>query len=194
MTAASKTLRPFNAARTADPEVSDVSPSASDAQGRKALLKDAYERFAGPLKAYLMRTVDEAEAEDLLHEVYLRLARHTALGAIQNLQAFMYATAINLLRDRWRRCNARFAPNWVSFEDCCLVAEGCDPSELLDWQDRLKRVNVALAALPPKPRRAFVLSRKQSCSYAEIARQLNVSVSMIEKHISMALGQLRTAL
>ena len=194
MTVALKTLRSISPEPETDiPAANDVSPTV-DGINRRALLTEAYERFAGPLKAYLMRTVDDAEAEDLLHEVYLRLARHHSLASIQNLQAFMYATAINLLRDRWRRCNARFAPNWVSFEDCCLVAEGCDPSELLDWQDRLKRVNKALSQLPPKPRRAFVLSRKQSCSYAEIARQLNVSVSMIEKHISMALCQLRTAL
>jgi len=157
-------------------------------------LSNAYLSYAGVLKSFLMRTVDLAEAEDLLHEVYLRMARHRGLPLIDNVQAFMFATATNLLRDRWRRANARFAPTLVNFEDCNLTAEASDPAEVVDWQERLERVRKAMAKLPAKSRRAFELSRIHARSYNEIAAELDVSVSMIEKHISTALSQLRAAI
>jgi len=172
-----------------------IQQAATDnSQSRCDFMNNAYQRYAGVLKSFLMRTVDEAEAEDLLHEVYLRLIRCRRLSLIDNVQAFMFTTATNLLRDRWRRANARFAPTLVNFEDCNLTAGAADPAEVVDWQERLERVEKAMAALPPKPRLAFELSRMQDRSYSEIALELDVSVSMIEKHISTALNQLRAAI
>ncbi len=157
-------------------------------------LSSAYLQHSQALKNYLMLTVSEADAQDLTHDVYLRMANHPGLSMVQNIRAFMFTTATNLLRDRWRKANAKFAPTLVNYEDCCLSDEVGDPCEVVDWQDRLKRVNKAIAQLPTKPRRAFELSRMQSRSYAEIADQLQVSVSMIEKHISFALNRIRPAL
>jgi RNA polymerase sigma factor (sigma-70 family) len=157
-------------------------------------LRSAYLQHAQALKNYLMLTVSEADAQDLTHDVYLRMAGHPSLSSVQNIRAFMFTAATNLLRDRWRKANAKFAPTLVNYEDCCLSDEAGDPCEVVDWQDRLKRVNKAIAQLPAKPRQAFELSRMQSRSYSEIADQLEVSVSMIEKHISFALNRIRPAL
>jgi RNA polymerase sigma-70 factor (ECF subfamily) len=157
-------------------------------------LRTAYLQHSQALKNYLMMTVSEADAQDLVQDVYLRMANHGSLSMVQNIRAFMFTTATNLLRDRWRKANAKFAPTLVNYEDCCLSDQAGDPCEVVDWQDRLKRVNRAIAQLPDKPKQAFELSRMQSRSYAEIAAQLQVSVSMIEKHISLALNRIRPAL
>jgi RNA polymerase sigma factor (sigma-70 family) len=168
-------------------EVSRSIPSRND------FLANAYKRYSGVLKSFLMRTVEEADAEDLLHEVFLRMSKLQHLTLIDNLQAFLFTTATNLLRDRWRRNNARFAPTLVQFDECDLSAPAADPCEIADWQERLERANRVIRKLPSQPRRAFELSRKQACSYREIAQQLGVSVSMVEKHISATLIQLRAA-
>jgi RNA polymerase sigma factor (sigma-70 family) len=160
----------------------------------ESCLKSAYLQHAQALKNYLMLTVSEADAQDLTHDVYLRMAGHPCLASVQNIRAFMFTAATNLLRDRWRKANAKFAPTLVNYEDCCLSDEAGDPCEVVDWQDRLGRVNKAIAQLPAKPKQAFELSRMQSRSYSEIADQLEVSVSMIEKHISFALNRIRPAL
>ncbi len=161
---------------------------------RKELLADAYQYYARSLKTYLMRTVSEADAEDLMHDVYLRLASHRDLGLINNLKAFMFATATNLLRDRWRRANARYAPVLVNFEELNLAASGSDPAEVVDWRQSLARVGLEMERLPEKSRLAFDLNRMSGFSYTDIADAMAVSVSMIEKHISLVLRRLRTAL
>jgi len=161
---------------------------------RKDFLAYAYHYHARSLKIYLMRTVSEADAEDLMHDVYVRMASHQDLGLIDNIRAFMFTTATNLLRDRWRRANAQCAPTFVDFEDLNLVAGGSDPAEVADWRQGLARVNLELSRMPEKSRMAFELSRMGGFSYADIADVMAVSVSMIEKHISLTLNRLRTAL
>ncbi len=63
-----------------------------------------------------------------MHDVYLRMAGHSDLAQVDNLRAFMFTTATNLLRDRWRRINARYAPTLVDFEEMNLVAGGSNPT------------------------------------------------------------------
>jgi RNA polymerase sigma-70 factor (ECF subfamily) len=140
-----------------------------------------------------MRTVSQHDAEDLMQDVFLRMANHKGLGMIENLQAFMFTTATNLLRDRWRRNNAKHAPNLVNCEDVRLEAGASDPCEILDWRERLDQINDEIARLKAKPRCAFELSRLHGRSYNEIASHMQVSVSMIEKHISCTLSRLRQA-
>jgi len=161
---------------------------------RSDLLAGAYRFHARSLKSYLMRTVDEADAEDLMHDVYVRMASHRDLELIDNLKAFMFTTATNLLRDRWRRVNAHYAPTWVEYEDLNLVAGGSDPAEVVDWRQSLARVSLEMGRLPENPRLAFELNRMGGFSYGQIAGVMAVSVSMIEKHISLVLNRLRTAL
>jgi len=160
---------------------------------RKDFLADAYDKYADSLKGYLMRTVSEVDAEDLMHDVYVRMAGHRGLITIDNLQAFMFTVATNLLRDRWRRANALHTPVLVNIDDFELAAGADDPAEVARWQESLESVSEAFEKIPRESRHAFTLSRSGGCSYAEIAEQLEVSVSMIEKHISSVLCRLRQA-
>lgn len=51
----------------------------------------------------------------------------------------------------------------------------------------------AITGLPGRIRRAFILSRFMGKNYREIAIDLNVSESSVEKYIISALAQLRDA-
>lgn len=165
----------------------------TDKKTQDNFLEEAYACYASALKGYLMRTVSPLDAEDLMQEVFLRMARHKDLAQIDNLQAFMYTTATNLLRDRWRRNNAKYAPTMVSCDDVLLEAGATDPAEIVEWQESLEKVAREIERLKEKPRCAFELSRIHGRSYIEIAKHMSVSVSMIEKHISCTLTRLRQA-
>lgn len=49
-----------------------------------------------------------------------------------------------------------------------------------------------LNTLPAKRRQIFILSRQRQMTSAEIAKELNLSVRTVEKHIELAMKQLRT--
>src|SRR5262245_51430742 len=145
----------------------------------------------GALRRFLVRRVrSAADADDLAQEVYLRIARHPNVDDIQCLQAFVYQTALNLVRDRSRRCHTRAQADSVPFE-CVRLESGDDPSASVMFAQEIERVIERLERMPENRRRALLQHRLEDCSYAQIASSMNVSVSMVEKHISAALADIR---
>jgi RNA polymerase sigma factor (sigma-70 family) len=61
-------------------------------------------------------------------------------------------------------------------------------------QRRSAEVREAIAALPPRTREVFVMSRERGLRYSEIAEQLEISVKAVEANMSRALRQLRERL
>jgi len=59
--------------------------------------------------------------------------------------------------------------------------------EVNEWLDSLEWVARLVEDLPDKPRRAFLMSRLDGMSQAEIAAELGVSVSMVKKYMAKAL-------
>lgn len=146
------------------------------------------------LRNFLRRRVRHTDdADDLAQEVYLRVARHPQLDEVGCLRAFMFQTALNLVRDRSRRSYTRAQPRSLPIEDANLQSPE-DPVAAVIWCEELERVSGAVDRMPPNRREALLLHRFDDRSYAEIAQQLNVSVSMVEKHISAALVDLRSAI
>ena len=57
-----------------------------------------------------------------------------------------------------------------------------------------RRLERALAALPPRTRAAFVLSRREGLSYHEVALRMAISPKTVGVHIGRALAVLRKAM
>ena len=62
-----------------------------------------YARTARPLHGYLCRlSRDSATADEILQETYIRMLHLPAMDDLPR-KAYLYTTATNLLRDRWRK-------------------------------------------------------------------------------------------
>ncbi len=66
------------------------------------------------------------------------------------------------------------------------------PEEHLDIQQRLEWVMRVLEGLPDRTREVFLLHRLAGAGQDEIARQLGISVSAVEKHVARAVAALVT--
>ncbi len=71
--------------------------------------------------------------------------------------------------------------------------EAFDPYKIMTAELRAA-VDSALAKLPWKTRRVFLMSRMEDMTYAEISERENMSVKVVEYHISKALRHLRSEL
>jgi RNA polymerase sigma-70 factor (ECF subfamily) len=58
----------------------------------------------------------------------------------------------------------------------------------------LQKYNDALATLPPKRRKVFILKKEQGLSHKQISDQLGISVFTIDRHMNEALRTLREKL
>ena len=121
----------------------------------------------------------------MLHSAFVRLEQYRADHVVENAEAFLVRTAVNLAIDA-RRHDAFTADMPIDADD----AEFIDPAPLQDEVNqariRLKRVREGLDRLSPRTREIFLMHRLEGIRYREIAAQLGISQSAVEKHIAKA--------
>ncbi|MBS0332735.1 MAG: RNA polymerase sigma factor, partial [Proteobacteria bacterium] len=69
-----------------------------------------------------------------------------------------------------------------------------DTDRILIGRERLQAVTIALLSLPERTRTIFLLHRVDGRKYREIAKQLGISVSAVEKHMVRAAQHLGASL
>ena len=163
------------------------------ARPRELSLGSLHAQYCAPLKRFFRSyRMSFADAEDLVQEVFVRLAGLDRRISLRRPEAFIFTLARNLLRDRARRLHIRAGARSIGIDACDLCCGRPTPEERLELEQELAQAERALQALKPVARAAFVMHRVDGESYAAIASHMNVSVSMIEKHIMSATSMLRT--
>lgn len=149
----------------------------------------------------LARVGDPVEAEDLLQELWLR-ARQRPAGPVDNGRAYLFRMAQNLVVDRLRERQRRMARErrW-SDQESDFTPPGVEPSDRRQTaedqiiaREEVAALASAIANLPDGARRAFELHKLDGLSHAEVAQQLGISKSGVEKHMAVAMKYLRRAL
>lgn len=154
-----------------------------------AFFRELSQTYRQPLTRYFQRRVgSREEAEDLTQEVFLRLLRRSGADQIEKPEAFLFRTAVNLIRDRARR--GKTASSHLAELASQSEIEVLSPERVLDSRQSLQSVLRALKELDDRTRDVFVLHRLEGLKYAEIAELYGVSVSSIEKYIIKALAHL----
>lgn len=152
------------------------------------------------LRFLITRTGDPAEAEDVLQELWLRV--HAAGGSpVANGRAYLYRAAQNLVLDRMRERRRRSTRDrdWsVAEYGAASPGETADPrpgaEQAMEDQQRSARLATAIAALPPAAGRVFRLHKLDGLPHADVARELGITRSGVEKHMATAMTFLRRSL
>lgn len=100
-------------------------------------------------------------------------------------RAYLFTIARNLIIDNARRDKV------VSFETIAdlelLQAENSVEAQL-HAREALRQIEAIVETLPPQCRRVFVLRRIHERSMIEIAAEMSLSVSTVEKHLAKAIA------
>lgn len=151
------------------------------------------------LVRWLTRKLADADtARDIAQSTYLRVWTYAQTEGVDNVQALIFKTAANLAANEFRarrRRKEKQHTSTASTENALdLVADnGPTPEGLVSDRQLLKACLDAIDALPLNVKRAFVMSRFEEKNYREIASELQVSESSVEKYIITALSELRLA-
>jgi RNA polymerase sigma factor (sigma-70 family) len=151
------------------------------------------ERFRGPLMSFFLRRVrDPAEAEDLTQDVFIRLLGVAEREAIEDVEALVFVTAGNLLKDRGRKSIRRgearpgtIDPTLVS-ELTREFVEDRDPERVLLARESFAEVLAALDELGQRTRDVYVLFRLENMKQKEIAALFGIARSTVEKEVMKA--------
>ncbi|MDG2527902.1 RNA polymerase sigma factor [Caulobacter endophyticus] len=157
--------------------------------------QDPLVQQAGPLRQALARyfrnrVPDPAEVDDLVQEVFTRIAARDSAEPVGHLSGFVFQIASNVLADRGRRRFARKADDHVAFDPDRHAEEDFDPHRILAGKEALRAATLALLDLPFRTREIFILHRLEGRKSREVAAQLGISVSAVEKHMVRAIQHL----
>jgi RNA polymerase sigma factor (sigma-70 family) len=143
-------------------------------------------RHARTLRTLLRRHGrSRTEADDLIQEAFLRLHAYSNSGKVQQPQAFLRRTVLNLLVDMHRKEHRDLYVD-EPVEALRLTHPAASPDEELELLQRLTKADAALKKLSPRTREIFLMHRVEGYGCTEIASHFGISVSAVEKHIARA--------
>ena len=149
-------------------------------------LKELCEKSRTPLRRYFERRIrGNADAEDLVQEVFIRLARADGCETVANIDGYVCRIAANLVRDHVRRSTVRRC-DIVLETDGIAEEAGFSPERILLGRDAIRQVSLLLDELPQRTKTIFLLYHVHIIPQVQIARMLQMPVSTIEKHMCKA--------
>lgn len=145
-------------------------------------LNHLYRTYAGALTAYVRRQQrDGSDAEDVVQEVFERLARMAPRPHLRQPRAYLYETARRVITDRYRR---RCAESRAQARPGALEPPPeFSPEQLLE--DRRSLTNAYHAIIHQSEVRClvFLLARFDGMTVREISARLGIPRSTVQDHI-----------
>ena len=148
----------------------------------------------GELQKHLLRYVGCVNtAEDLLHDTFLRIAELEFEGDNANVRAFLYRIAGNLALDYLRREVRRqvWDTGQADLEWPCPCPQ---PDHILQGQQQWRAFHHWLTALPHNNHQMFYAFRVDGKTQRQIAAEMRVSLSLVEKVLARTEYSLKTHL
>jgi RNA polymerase sigma-70 factor, ECF subfamily len=133
-------------------------------------------------------------SKEIVHTAFIKLWKNRSdLSAEMPVKAFLHKVISNTSLDILRHAKVR--ERFERYVQQRHEGDGSTtPQEHYDAKKLQTDIDNAIAELPQQMRTIFELSRYEGLKYAEIARQLNVSVNTVETQMSRALKKLRLKL
>jgi RNA polymerase sigma-70 factor (ECF subfamily) len=144
----------------------------------------AYKTHVEALRRFISRFVGKHDVEDVVQEAFMRAYNTESGKPIEQPKSYLFRiakhVALNQLRQRSRK-----PTDYLEDFDApdVLVSEWTLEDEIMA-QQKLGFHCAAVAALPPKCRKVYLLRKVYGMSYKDIAATLQISDSTVEAHIS----------
>ncbi|HTE27980.1 RNA polymerase sigma factor [Flavitalea sp.] len=174
-------------------EISDLQLFDLVKQDDVKAFEEIYNRYWPHLIDSAYRRLQSKEkAEDIVQEIFIAIYhKRSTIEITSSLKAYLSQAVkfriLNYFRDETTRTEY-------------LKSHFLDDSNRnsfspdLESRELSSRIDQILRNLPQKCRQTFLLSRKEERSHKEISKDLNISVSTVEKHIVKALKVFRSDL
>jgi RNA polymerase sigma-70 factor (ECF subfamily) len=132
------------------------------------------------------RIVPPKEIEDIVQEAYVRICQMDHREPIEQPKSFLMKTARNLAYDHLKKAETRLADSVETELDFDTGSVDHDEVfESIASTEEFSYFCEAVRQLPVQCRRVFVLKKVYGYSQKEIAKEMNLSQSTVEKHIAV---------
>ena len=144
----------------------------------------AFQKHQLALKRFISRYLSNAQdIEDVTQEAFLRAYGAEKTTQVRQPKSFLFRIAKNVAISQLRT-KSRQITDYIEDQPAAdvLLTEWSTEDEVMA-QQKLGIHCEAVAALPPKCRRVYLLRKVYGMSHKEISAYLNISTSTVEKHL-----------
>ncbi|WP_341228413.1 RNA polymerase sigma-70 factor [uncultured Arcticibacterium sp.] len=138
---------------------------------------------------------DRETAEDIVSDVFEDFwERRCNMEMKTSYKAYLYQSVRNKSLNYLRRSvNKNYLVEEIN-EEVLNKRIQTTPEDIINFHELIQHLEKAIGDLPKQSRRAFQLNRLDGKRYVEIADELNITVSAVERLIGRALKKLKEAL
>lgn len=157
-----------------------------------------FRKYYANLCNHAIRFVYSKEiAEDIVAEIFANFWQNKVYENINtSYRSYLYTSvryrAYNTIKNEINR-TTNLENNEFDFQysDSSVVLQ---PDEILHFHELTKKLETSIQHLPQQSRKAFQLNRLEGKKYSEVALEMQITVSAVERLISRALAKIRQEL
>ena len=140
------------------------------------------------LKKFLSRFFSsQQDIEDVVQEAYLRAFVAEQKRAIKHPKAFLFRVAKNVALTELTRKSRQITDYLEEAGHPATTGSGAGADEELEAQEWLGLYCEAISRLPDKCREVFLLRKVHGLRHNEIAHQMSLSLSSVEKYLQQGI-------
>ena len=177
-------------------EASDIDLMRSIQAGDSEALSQLYDRYSGILKALILRVIhNEAEADDLLQEIFMEIWNHAKNFSAQKgkplgwMVTLARRRAIDGLRKKqaYARAGERLQAETEQQPEAWVHNT---TAEEIDFADTRVLVRQVISSLPPAQQQAIELAFFRGMSQREIAAKTNTPSGTVKTRLELGLKKI----
>lgn len=168
-----------------------LSRKLSNVEVSKSQLKDFARLYSKALMNYFTRHgCQKATADDLVQEVFIRLAGRVSGGEIEKPEAYLMRTASNVWRDFMRKRRTHAHSKHSEYDEENHSLSDFSPEDSYEVQETIHRLLEVLKDMPPRTRQVFLLCRYEGMKQEAVAKRLGVTPGCVSKQMAKAITYL----
>jgi len=160
-------------------------------RGDRDAFKFFFEKYETGLLSFLIsKGMDKQRAEDLLQQAFMIIwEKRSDIKPNRSLRTFLFTLSYNRILNYFRNTRKTEPDLVYKWTD-----EGPNPEYQPETTEVIKAIQRELEQMPERRRKVFEFCYLQQFTYHETAGAMGISIKTVEKHMTLALRDLRKAL
>ena len=174
--------------------ISDTKAVGQLIKGNVSAYEFLFRKYYGTVYCFVRNMLkDSSAAEDIAQDIFMRIwLNRASLHPDKPIKHLLFVMAKNEALDVLKSKCSKSTSLSADVHD--KEQENSDADRSVMAHEAASCIKDLIAKLPPQRRTVFVLSRYGNLSNREIAARLDSSVRTVEKHLELALKELRKSL
>lgn len=147
----------------------------------------AFSKSSKLIRHFVAKIVRPEDVEDIVQETFIKSYEADLKQDIEYSQSYMLKTARNLALNHVAKWDNRYTDSYDESCDESVKVKSIKLEDEVTSKERFLQFCRATDKLSPQVKKCFILKKVYGLSQKEIAAQMNISESTVEKHIAKGL-------